>query len=291
MTNGGSIYDKEQGAFRLDTPCSSYVMALADGKWLGHVYYGPRLAVRSLDWAKDYWGLDQPPHSPDQYPKEAASFFDRFPTEYPTANTGDFRECCLSIQGSDCLPEFVSCEILPGKPKLEGLPATFGSADDCSTLKIVLRDTPTKTTLELYYTAFTGLDVLTRSVRIVNEGSGTVCIERALSACLDLPEAGYQMLTLSGSWARERAVQIRDIGRGFQGCASCRGIPLSRRSAPGLPKNGARCTPCTSSTPEIFWRRSGRISLTACGWSWASIRKISPGSWSRERRSRRRRRC
>ncbi len=30
-------YDCEQGVFKLDTPCSSYVMALTDGKWLGQV--------------------------------------------------------------------------------------------------------------------------------------------------------------------------------------------------------------------------------------------------------------
>ncbi len=44
-------YDAERGAFRLDTPRSSYVMALADGKWLGHVYYGPLLTEWELVWA------------------------------------------------------------------------------------------------------------------------------------------------------------------------------------------------------------------------------------------------
>ena len=129
------ICDAGQGAFRLDTPCTSYVMALADGKWLGHVYYGPRLTAEGLDWAHDYWGIDQRPYTPDQFPREEAAFFDRFPMEYPMANTGDFQECCLAVRRgaglSDCMPEFASCEILPGKPKLDGLPATFGEEADC----------------------------------------------------------------------------------------------------------------------------------------------------------------
>ena len=92
------ICDAGQGAFRLDTPCTSYVMALADGKWLGHVYYGPRLTAEGLDWAHDYWGIDQRPYTPDQFPREEAAFFDRFPMEYPMANTGDFQECCLAVR-------------------------------------------------------------------------------------------------------------------------------------------------------------------------------------------------
>ena len=222
------ICDAGQGAFRLDTPCTSYVMALADGKWLGHVYYGPRLTAEGLDWAHDYWGIDQRPYTPDQFPREEAAFFDRFPMEYPMANTGDFQECCLAVRRgaglSDCMPEFASCEILPGKPKLDGLPATFGEEADCNTLKITLSDRPTGVVVELYYTAFTRLDVITRSVRIINGGGGTLWLDRALSACLHLPDTTGSMLTLSGSWARECGAQVREIGPGTQGIASCRGI-------------------------------------------------------------------
>ena len=103
------FYDAERGAFRLDTPRSSYIMALADGKWLGHVYYGPRLTDGPLDWAMGCLGLDEKPYTPDRYPKDEASFFDRFPAEYPVSNIGDFRECCLGIRGTqgtaDCLLE------------------------------------------------------------------------------------------------------------------------------------------------------------------------------------------
>ena len=221
-------YDTERGAFRLDTPRSSYIMALADGKWLGHVYYGPRLENGCLDWAAGCLDLDEKPYTPDRYPKEEASFFDRFPTEYPVSNVGDFRECCLGVRCAlgtvDCLPEFCSCELLPGKPALEGLPATFGGAEDCHTLKICLEDKTAEILIELYYTAFTGLDVITRSVRVVNQGPGAVQLDRCLSACLHFPYAGQQIMTLHGSWARERGIQTQEIARGFQGTSSHRGI-------------------------------------------------------------------
>ena len=231
------FYDVERGAFRLDTPRSSYIMALADGKWLGHVYYGPRLTDGPLDWTMGCLGLDEKPYTPDRYPKDEASFFDRFPAEYPVSNVGDFRECCLGIQvtqgTADCLLEFRACEILPGKPALEGLPATFGGADACNTLKICLEDQAVGFYVELYYTAFTNLDVITRSVRVVNHGAEAAYLDRCLSACLHLPYDGQQMVTLHGSWARERGIQVQEIARGFQGTSSHRGIS-SHQEHPSL---------------------------------------------------------
>ena len=141
---------------------------------------------------------------------------------------GDFRECCLSLRcvlGTvDCLPEFHSCEILPGKPALEGLPDTFGRAEDCNTLRIRLEDEIAGILVELDYTAFTNLNVITRSVRIRNQGADAVHLNRCLSACLHLPYEGQQMMTLHGSWARERGIQTQEIARGFQGTSSHRGI-------------------------------------------------------------------
>lgn len=222
------FYDSERGAFRLDTPRSSYIMALADGKWLGHVYYGPRLTTGVLDWAAGCLDLDEKPYTPDRCSREEASFFDRFPTEYPVSNVGDFQECCLGMRCTrgteECLPEFRSCEILPGKPVLEGLPATFGGTDACNTLKICLEDQTIGFLVELYYTAFTNLDVITRSVRVVNHGAEAAYLDRCLSACLHLPYEEQQMVTLHGSWARERGIQVQNIACGFQGTSSHRGI-------------------------------------------------------------------
>lgn len=222
------FYDKERGAFRLDTPHSSYIMALADGKWLGHVYYGPRLSAGKLDWAEACLDLDEKPYTPDRYPREEASFFDRFPSEYPAANAGDFRECCLGVRCAlgtvDGLPEFRTAGILPGKPALEGLPATFGDGEACHTLKVCLEDETAGLVVELYYTAFSKLDVITRSVRVVNQGREAVLLDRCLSACLTLPYEKQQMVTLHGSWARERGIQVQEIARGFQGTSSRRGI-------------------------------------------------------------------
>ena len=217
--------NKEQDVFKLDTPNSSFALALADKKWLGQVYYGPRIETTDLAWVL---ALDQRPYTPDRFPRETVSFFDAFPSAYPVTNAGDFREPCLAVRTIcgqwDCRPQFREYEILSGKPALDGLPATFGNQGDCNTLKITLADDHTGVEVELYYTAFTRLDVITQSVRIYNRGDNSVWLERALSACLSLPYEGQKLLTIHGSWAREGVIQVQGIGVGIQGTYSSRGI-------------------------------------------------------------------
>lgn len=237
------VFDEKQGIFKLDTPNTSYVMALADGKWLGHVYYGPRLHTTDLRWAL---GLELHPKTPDVLPREALSFFDCFPAEYSYANMGDFREPCLAVRTQagqiDCLPRYRSHKILRGKPGLKDLPATFSGDDGCMTLAISLSDDRVGMELELSYSVFSDNDAIARSVRIVNRGANAVTLERVLSACLSLPYGeGMQVLTLHGSWARERAIQLAPIGKGFQGTSSRRGIS-SHQEHPFLAVTDANTT-------------------------------------------------
>lgn len=237
------VYDENHHVFKLDTPHTSYVMALADQKWLGHVYYGEKIDGTDLDWALS---LELTPHTPDRLPREAVTFYDCFPTEYSLANIGDFREPCLAVRTAegqiDCLPLYTGYEITPGKPKLDGLPAAFGGEGECATLKIVLTDERAGVRVELYYTAFEDVDAITRSVRVSNTGVAPLRVERALSACLELPfEPDMDYVTLHGSWARERGIFRAPIAHGFQGTASKRGIS-SHQEHPFLAVTGPGTT-------------------------------------------------
>lgn len=220
------VFDETQGVFKLDTPNTSYVMGLADGKWLGHIYYGPLLRSTELIWTL---GLELHPKTPDSLPREAIPFFDCFPAEYSFANMGDFREPCLAVHTQagqvDCLPQYRSHRILQGKPALSDLPATFADAKQCMTLLISLADANVGVEVELAYTVFSDNDAIARSVRVDNRGTNDVTFERVLSACLDLPYSeGMRYLTLHGSWARERGIQFSPIAKGYQGTGSKRGI-------------------------------------------------------------------
>lgn len=121
---------------------------------------------------------EEPPFTPSVNEREKSSFLDFFPTEYPSGGVGDYRESCINVRNeAGCMgSEFFydSYEIKTGKPSLDGLPASFGGAEDVTTLEITCVDPVLNLKLILSYSAFEKEDVITRSVKIVNTGKQQV---------------------------------------------------------------------------------------------------------------------
>ena len=213
---------EEQQVFWLDTPNTSYVIGISDGKYVGHIYYGRRIEGGNLRYLLRE---EEPPFLPSGNAREKVSFLDSFPMEYSFGGTGDFRESCIDImteEGQQGLELwYVSHSIYQGKKHLEGMPATWG--ETCDTLDIVTKDAVTGIEAVLSYSVFTDMDVITRSVRVRNTGEAPVWLNRVLSACIDMEAEDFELLTLHGSWARERHMQYRDIGYGSLVTESLRG--------------------------------------------------------------------
>ena len=91
------------------------------------------------------------------------------------------------------------------------------------TLKVFLRDSLLGVKVTLLYSIFRGLDALTRSVLVENEGGEPFYLEKVLSACVDMDDRDFEMLGLFGSWARERHIQRMPLGYGRQNIASVKG--------------------------------------------------------------------
>lgn len=233
-------YDKVHQIFKLDTPGTSYVCGLADGKYLGHCYYGRKLGDTDLGYLLR---AEENPTVPSVLPREKTGFLDCFPMEYSFGGTGDFRESCVTIRteaGQDGLElTYVSHRIYEGKEPLEGLPATWG--EDCDTLEITLEDSVTGLQAILSYTAFRQVDAVTRSVRFVNRGEENLYLTRALSACLDLDDENFEVLTLPGAWSRERKMQKTPMGFGSFVTETIRG-ESSHQDHPFLALVSGDCT-------------------------------------------------
>lgn len=221
----GITYDQTGRIFKLDTPNTSYVMGIEDSfGYLLHYYYGRKLHsadVAYLSRTEEY------PFTPDRNDRDKLAFLDRAPMEYPTGGIGDFREHCLEIETVDGHNAvelgYRSHKIEAGKKPLAGLPATFGTQRDCTSLTVTLADNVLGLEAQLQYTVFEELDVITRSVRIVNAGARPLYLTKVLSACVDMDNLGFSMLSLHGAWGRERCIQYRTLGRGRQGVFSERG--------------------------------------------------------------------
>lgn len=218
-------YNEKNKMFKLDTPNTSYCMAIVDEEqFLGHVYYGKKLVDDEVFYLLR---TEENPWVPSKNGRDRNSFFDAFPTEITSNNVGDYRESSIAVRtigGHVALSLFFdSYEIYDGKKALEGLPATFGDKEECKTLEIVMKDPILKLKAILSYTVFADTDAIARNVRVVNEGEETIYLTKLMSACMDMDNEDYEMITLHGSWARERQRFVSPIMFGKQSVSSVRG--------------------------------------------------------------------
>lgn len=219
------FYNEKDKAFKLRANNTDYMMKVCEEGYLAHVYYGNKVPDEDLTYLLR---LDESPFTPATNDRDRASFMDTLPFEYPCFGLGDYRESAFKIMDangmSTCDLRYVSHKMYEGKPKLEGLPATFATEESgCSTLEITMYDKYADIEVVLIYTAFNKLDVITRSAVITNKSEKPFKITRALSACVDFDTDKMDMITLNGSWARERAVERCRLHHGKQLVDSCRG--------------------------------------------------------------------
>ncbi|MEZ3505601.1 MAG: alpha-galactosidase [Lachnospiraceae bacterium] len=218
-------YHEKNRVFKIDTEHTSYCIGIVDEEnFLGHIYYGRKLAEDDLVYLMR---TDEAPYVPSRNNRERTSFLDTFPMEYTGHGLGDYREGTLTVKtlkGHTAVSlSYVSHRIYNGKEALAGLPATFAQEDACKTLEITCEDPVLHLQVVLSYSIFADSDAIARSVRIVNQSAEAVYLTKVLSACIDMDNEDYEMITLHGSWGRERIIQTRPVMRGKQGVSSVRG--------------------------------------------------------------------
>ena len=167
-------FDEKEQVFMLHTPNTTYAIAITDGSYLCHLYYGKKVQSSQIRYLLKE---DEPPYVPSKHRRETNAFLDTIPMEYPETGMGDYREsafCVRSVRGhraSACA--YKGYEIKSGKPKLAGMPATFADEDTCSTLYIYCKDPElpalalaTRDDLASYAYAVSGASALRVSCRL-----------------------------------------------------------------------------------------------------------------------------
>ena len=196
----------------------SYILRVLENGWLGHVYFGS-----ALTGERSYARL---------VPGEFYGFSNRLgepvPLEYPSDGSGDYRIPALAIElsdGSGVLDlRYRDHRVVPGKPAIAVLPSTYVEVGgEAETLEIVLADAIAQIEVHLRYTIYRDRPVVVRGARVVNVGKVPAILRSAMSASLDLPDSGWQLVALSGDWARERHVHRQDLRPGRQSVSSGRG--------------------------------------------------------------------
>ena len=141
--------------------------------------------------------------------------------EYPDLGRGDFRIPAFQIRQSEGYTvsdfQYKSHDVIQGKPALPGLPATFGSEGEVTTLVVHLYDNYSSVAADLSYSIFPEHDAIVRSVNITNEGPDDITLEKISSLSVDLPYEDLDMIELRGDWAREAQRVRRKVEYGTQG--------------------------------------------------------------------------
>ncbi len=219
-------------AFKIDTKETSYIIAVADEEgFIGHVYYGPKIE----DIPEYLLRINENPFIPSRNNRDRGSFMDTFPCEFPGNGLGDYREGAIEVIDGDGHRAvnftYDGFRIFDGKEKITGLPQTFENERSldgktgakAKSLEIYASDKTLNLKAVLRYTVFEDSDALIRSVKIINESDKNIFLTKIMSASFDMDSEDFELLTLHGSWARERQMDQRAIGYGKTSVGSVKG--------------------------------------------------------------------
>jgi alpha-galactosidase len=221
------LFHENSREFHLYNEHISYIIRILRNNQPGNLYFGKR--VHDRDSFSHLLQGELRPLAAYVFENDYTFSLQHTMQEYPSYGTTDFRYPAFEIKQENgskisCF-EYKSHAIFSGKKKLPGLPATYVESDqEADTLEIRLFDAVLQTEIVLSYTIYRDYPVIARNAAFLHKGDRAVVLNRAMSASIDLPDGNFEMLQLSGAWARERHVKCRKLEQGIQGIYSMRGI-------------------------------------------------------------------
>jgi len=222
-----------ENQFQLNTKNTSYIMH-NEGGALCHTYYGKRLpdADHSYMSNRGAGGTNFISRLSDNLPS-----LDNARLEYPGFGEGGITAPAIEVLNSDGT-NFVDLRVTDyiihnGKPQIEGLPASYAEeGDNVQTLEIKTKDNVSGVEASLYYAVFYDYDVITRWVKITNDGKEDITLLKALSGNISFENKKYDVISNFGTWARERQIEripLTHMGACVQsncGSSSCYANPF-----------------------------------------------------------------
>ena len=254
-------FHEESKTFHLYNDQISYIFKILKNNQLGQLYYGKRIHDR--DNFDHLFETSPRPMSSCSYESDLTFSLEHIKQEYPVYGSGDLRHPAIDItqeNGSHILNfEYVNHQIIQGKPQLDHLPATYvEKEDEAQTLIITLYDDVIDTKLQLSYTIYHDLPVITRNSFIINCGQQSLRLNQMMSMSLDLPDQDYEMIELCGSWSRERSIKTRKLVEGIQSIYSLRGCS-SHQFNPFIALKRKNCNECAGEVLGFSFVYSGNF--------------------------------
>lgn len=220
------VIDQKNRIYTLHTLHTSYQMKADQYDVLLHTYYGPKIENCDLSGLIQCGGRSFSPN-PNEAGRNRDYSLDIMPQEYSTCGVGDFRLSSMELElpnGSHTADlRYEGFRLEKGKYELEGLPAFHCDGNEAETLIISLKDHAAQVAVELYYSVFEDFDLITRALRVVNQGKDSVRLCRCASLCLDFLRSDLDMITFDGHHLMERCMDRGPLRSGVQSTGSVRG--------------------------------------------------------------------
>lgn len=219
------IFDEKKRTFTLHTFNTSYQMMIDNYGILLHLYYGQK-SDGCMDYLLTYYDRGFSGNINEAGNQRNYSM-DVLPQEFPCRGTGDFRSPAADVRTEDgiygCDFRYESFRIYDGKYNIPGLPAVYAGENEAQTLEIVLKDRALNLKAVLYYGVLPELDMITRSVRLLNESGNRLFVEKLSSACLDFVSGKYDIISFYGRHCMERNYERNPLAHGNYVVGSRRG--------------------------------------------------------------------
>lgn len=220
------VHDEQNQLFTLCTNNTVYQMKVDHYKVLLHTYYGSSIEKSDLSDLIQYADYSFSPN-PNEAGMDRTYSLDVMPQEYSTYGVGDFRLPSIEFElpNGSCSSDlrYVGYDLRKGKYNLSDLPAFYGSEEDAETLVLYLEDSAAHATVELYFGVFEDIDLITRAVRVVNNGRESIRLCRCASLCLDFLRSDMDFITFNGHHLMERCFDRGSLRSGIQSVGSMRG--------------------------------------------------------------------
>lgn len=202
---------------QLDTKNTSYIMSVSKTGHVLNLHYGKKIVLHNDDITpiKEKWIYPNGNSVVYDSAIDKGFSLDNVNLEYASNGKGDFREPSILLETTDgYVADFVyeKAEVVKDEIILKALPTPINQQEN---LIITLKDDVLNCKVELIYGVYFESDVITRSVRFINNSQKQMKILKIASMNLDLVDQDYELINFNGGWACEMHQSNKKLSPGI----------------------------------------------------------------------------
>lgn len=261
--------------FHLRTQCSSMVVGIGPAGHVEQWWWGAPLdgTAEALGGLVPRW--DEVPglvltHG---HTSDSPLALNRQPLAWSSHGKGDFRQPGIGVVGQRVL-DFThhSHAVVEGVLPSGGLPVA-DAGPGTQTLDITTRDEVAGLEVTLRFTTFPASGVITRRTLVTNIGHEPIVLDRLASFVMDVPNLGFDVVTLDGWWLSEAHQTRTPLGQQVLTNASVTGASSAAHN-PGLLVVESRADDQHGRCLGFNLVYSGSHATTVEGGQWGTVRVV-----------------